>query len=103
MPDSRHHDPHIEGKLIDAGLREEFALKEHAGSLAKLNDRARHALGPESKVRRGVERDGVKKSRGGSLRTNSGVVHTLQAKKSQGPVALLEVTHLVCSRSISLS
>ena len=31
MPDGRHHNPHVEGELIRAGLCEEVALKEHAG------------------------------------------------------------------------
>jgi hypothetical protein len=56
MPNSRHHDPHIEGKLI-GGLREEITLKEHAGLLAELHDGTSHAFGPECKMRRGVERD----------------------------------------------
>ena len=37
-------------------------------------------------------------------RNNCGYVNTLPAqKKPQGPVTLLQVTHLVCSRSISRS
>ena len=40
MPDRRHHDPHVEGKLIRTGLLEELPVEEHAGSLAELNDRA---------------------------------------------------------------
>ena len=36
MPDGRHHNPHVEGELIRAGLCEEVALKEHAGSFADL-------------------------------------------------------------------
>ena len=59
MPHRRHHDPHIEGKLIRAGLCEEVALKEHAGPFAELNDRASHAFRPEGEVRRGVEDYGV--------------------------------------------
>ena len=38
MPDGRHHDPHVEGKLIRTALLEEFPLEEHAGSFAELND-----------------------------------------------------------------
>ena len=59
MPDCRHHDPHIEGKLIRAGLCEEVAFKEHAGPFAELNDRADHAFRPEGEVRRSVEGDGI--------------------------------------------
>ena len=59
MPDGRHHDPHIEGKLVGAGLCEEVTLKEHAGPFAELNNRAGHAFGPEGKMRRCIERDGV--------------------------------------------
>ena len=40
MPDGRHHDPHIEGKLVGTALLEELPLKEHAGPFAELNDRA---------------------------------------------------------------
>ena len=40
MPDGRHHDPHIEGKLVGAALLEELPLEEHAGPLAELNDGA---------------------------------------------------------------
>ena len=40
MQDRRHHDTHIEGKLIRAALLEELPLEEHARSLAELNDRA---------------------------------------------------------------
>ena len=58
MPDGRHHDPHIEGKLIRAGMCEEVVLKEHAGSFAKLNHRTGHAFWLEGEVRRGVEGDG---------------------------------------------
>ena len=36
MPDGRHHNPHVEGELIRAGLCEEVALKEHTGSFADL-------------------------------------------------------------------
>lgn len=60
MPDGRHHDPHIEGKLVGAALLEELSFEEHAGPLAELNDGACHALVPEGKMRRGIERDGVK-------------------------------------------
>jgi hypothetical protein len=59
MPDGRHHDPHIEGKLIRAGLSEEVALKEHAGPFAELNNRAGHAFRPEGEVRRSVEGYGI--------------------------------------------
>ena len=59
MPDGRHHDPHIEGKLIRAGLCEEVALKEHAGPFAELNNRTGHAFRPEGEVRRSVEGDGI--------------------------------------------
>jgi hypothetical protein len=59
MPDGRHHDPHIEGELIRAGLCEEVPLKEHAGPFAELNNRTGHAFGPEGKMRRGIEYDGV--------------------------------------------
>lgn len=59
MPDGRHHDPHIEGKLIRAGLSEEVALEEHAGPFAELNNRAGHAFRPEGEVRRSVEGDGI--------------------------------------------
>ena len=59
MPDGRHHNPHVEGELIRAGLWEEVALKEHAGSFAELNDRAGHAFRPEGEVRRSVEGDGI--------------------------------------------
>ena len=59
MPDGRHHDPHIEGKLIRAGLCEEVALKEHAGSFAELDNRAGHTFRPEGKMRRSVEGDGL--------------------------------------------
>ena len=59
MPDGRHHDPHIEGKLIRAGLCEEVALKEHAGPFAELDNRTGHAFGPEGEVRRSVEGDGI--------------------------------------------
>ena len=62
MPDCRHHDPEVEGKLVGATLLEELPLKEHAGPLAELNDRAIHAFLAERKMRRGVERDGVKVS-----------------------------------------
>ncbi len=40
MPYGRHHDPHIEGKLVGAGLLEELTLEEHAGPLAELNNGA---------------------------------------------------------------
>lgn len=30
MPHRRHHDPHIEGKLVSAALSEELPLEEHA-------------------------------------------------------------------------
>ena len=40
MQDGRHHDPHIEGKLVGAALLEELPLEEHAGPLAELNDGA---------------------------------------------------------------
>lgn len=68
MPDRRHHDPHIEGKLVGAALLEELAFEEHAGPLAELNDRARHALVSEGKMRRGIESDGVTDSLQPSLR-----------------------------------
>jgi len=61
MPDSRHHDPHIKCKLIGAGLCEEVAFKEHAGPFAELDNRARHAFGPEGKMGGGVERNLVKR------------------------------------------
>lgn len=48
MPDRRHHDPHVEGKLIRTGLLEELPLEEHAGSLAELNNGAFHAFLPFS-------------------------------------------------------
>jgi hypothetical protein len=60
MSDGRHHDPHVERKLVRTGLREDVALEEHAGPFAKLNDWAGHALWPEGKMRRGVEGDGIK-------------------------------------------
>lgn len=60
MPDRRHHDPHVERKLVGAALLEEVPLEEHAGPLAELNDRACHAFLPKRKVCRGVERDGIK-------------------------------------------
>jgi hypothetical protein len=59
MPDGRHHDPEVKGKLVGAALIEEFPLKEHAGPFAELNHRTGHAFGPEGEVRRGVEGDGV--------------------------------------------
>ena len=59
MPDGRHHDPHIEGKFICAGLCEEVALEKHAGPLAELNNRTGHAFRPEGEVRRSVEDYGV--------------------------------------------
>ena len=59
MPDCRHHDPEVEGKLVGATLLEELPLKEHAGPLAELNDRAIHAFRPEGEVRRSVEDYGV--------------------------------------------
>ena len=59
MPNRRHHDPEVEGNLISAGLREEVAFEEHAGPFAELDNRAGHAFGPEGKMRRSVERDGV--------------------------------------------
>ena len=59
MPDGRHHDPHIEGEFVCAALLEEVPLKEHARPLAELNDGARHAFGPEGKMRRGVEGNGL--------------------------------------------
>ena len=59
MPHSRHHDPHIEGKLVGAGLCEEVALEKHAGPLAELNNRASHAFRPEGEVRRGIKGDGI--------------------------------------------
>ncbi len=59
MPDGRHHDPHIEVKLIRAGLCKKVALKEHAGPFAELNNRTGHAFGPEGGVRRSVEGDGI--------------------------------------------
>ena len=59
MPDGRHHNPHVEGELIRAGLCEEVALKEHAGPFAELNNRASHALGPEGEVRGGIQCDRV--------------------------------------------
>ena len=37
MPDRRHHDPHVEGKLVGAALLEELALEEHTGSSEKLS------------------------------------------------------------------
>ena len=40
MPNGRHHDPHIEGKLVGAALLEEVPFKKHAGPLAELNDGA---------------------------------------------------------------
>lgn len=40
MPDRRHHDPHIEGKLVGAALLEKVAFEEHAGPLTELNDGA---------------------------------------------------------------
>jgi transposase len=52
MPDGRHHDPHIEGKLVGAGLCEEVALKEHAGPFAELNHWTGHAFRAEGKMRR---------------------------------------------------
>jgi hypothetical protein len=61
MPDSRHHDPHIEGELIGAGLPEEHTFEEHAGSLADLNDGSCPAVLPEGKMRCGIERDCVKR------------------------------------------
>ena len=60
MPDRRHHDPHIEGELIRTALLEKLSLEEHAGPLAELNNGACHAFLAEGKMRRGVERDGVK-------------------------------------------
>jgi hypothetical protein len=30
MPHGRHHDPHIEGKLVGAALLEELPFEEHA-------------------------------------------------------------------------
>ncbi len=62
MPDGRHHDPHIEGKLVGAALLEEVPFEEHAGPFTELNDGACHAFVSESKMRRGVERDGVEVS-----------------------------------------
>ena len=59
MPNRRHHDPKVERKLIGAGLREEFSLKEHAGPFAELNNWAGHALFAVRKMRRRVERDGI--------------------------------------------
>ena len=37
MPDVRHHDAHIEGKLICAALLEELPFEEHAGLSEKLS------------------------------------------------------------------
>ena len=59
MPDGCHHDPHIEGKLVGAGLCEEVALKEHAGPFAELYHWTGHAFRPEGEVRRSVEGDGL--------------------------------------------
>ena len=59
MPDGYHHDPHIEGKLVGAGLCEEVTLKEHAGPFAEFNNRASHAFRPEGEARRGVGDYGV--------------------------------------------
>ena len=59
MPDGRHHDPHIEGELVGAGLCEEVALKEHAGPFAELDNRTGHAFRPEGEVRGSVEGDGI--------------------------------------------
>ena len=60
MPNGRHHDPQIEGKLVRAGLCEKVTFKEHAGPFAELNNRAGHTFRPEGEVRRSVEGDGVK-------------------------------------------
>jgi hypothetical protein len=57
MPDGCHHDPHIEGKLIGAGLCKEIALEEHAGSFAELHNRAGHAFGAEGKMGGGIQRN----------------------------------------------
>jgi len=59
MPDSRHHDPHIEGELVGEGLCEEVALKEHVGPFAELNNWASHASLSEGEPRRCIESDGV--------------------------------------------
>ena len=59
MPHRRHHNPHIEGKLVGARLCEEVALKELAGPFAELNHWTGHAFGSESEVRRGIEGDGI--------------------------------------------
>jgi hypothetical protein len=61
MPDGCHHDPHIEGKLIGAGLCKEIALEEHAGSLAELDNRAGHAFGPEGKMGGSIQRNFIKR------------------------------------------
>jgi hypothetical protein len=37
MPNGRHRDPHIEGKLVGTALLEELPLKEHTGSSEKLS------------------------------------------------------------------
>ena len=60
MPHGRHQHPHIKRKLIRTTLLEEVPLEEHARSLAELDDRAGHTFLPEGKMRRGIERDGVK-------------------------------------------
>ncbi|MEI6799929.1 MAG: hypothetical protein WCO04_12045 [Pseudomonadota bacterium] len=59
MPDGRHHDPHIEGELVGAGLCKKVTLKELTGPFEELDNRTSHAFRPEGEVRRGIEGDGV--------------------------------------------
>lgn len=59
MPHGRHHNPHVEGKLVSATLLEEPPHEEHAGRPAELHDGAFHTLQSKCKMLRGVERDGI--------------------------------------------
>jgi hypothetical protein len=59
MPDRRHHDPEVEGKLIRAGLCKELPFKKHAGPFTKLNNRTGHAFRPEGKMRRSIKGDRI--------------------------------------------
>ena len=54
--------PILNANSFRAGLRKEVALKEHAGPFAELDDRTGHTLRPESKMRRGIKRNGIEVS-----------------------------------------